>query len=71
MGGGKQREGKEKCDNGRGGSPTGRRMREEKAFALIIRATIDGGGEERAGLYFIQAETLNTFLSGTIARNGG
>lgn len=54
-----------------GGSPTGRGMKKEKAFALITRVIIGGDGEERAGLYFIQAGTLNTFLSRTTARNGG
>lgn len=48
MGGGEQREGKERCDSGRGGSPTGRGIREDQVFALITRATIDGVGEERA-----------------------
>lgn len=49
MGGGEQREGKERCGNGRGGSPTGRGMREEKAFALITRTTIDGVGRKGQG----------------------
>lgn len=56
MGGGEQREGKERCGNGRGGSPTGKGMREEKAFALITRATIDGVGEERAGWDYISSK---------------
>lgn len=35
------------CDNGRRRNPTERGMREEKAFTLIIRATVDGCKEER------------------------
>ena len=46
-------------------------MKEEKAFALITRATVDGGGEERMALYSFQAGSLNTFFSRTIIRNGG
>lgn len=42
-----------------------------KRKPLITRATIDGGGEEKVCLYSLQAGTLNTFFSRTIARNGG
>lgn len=56
MGGGEQREGKERCGNGRRGIPIGRGMREEEDFALITRATIDGGGEEREGRVYISSK---------------
>lgn len=51
------------------GNPTEKGMREKKAFALITKATIDGGKEERVGLYSSQTGTVNAFLSRTIARN--
>lgn len=54
-----------------GGTPVEENEGMEKAFALITRATVDGGGEERAGLYSFQAGTLNTFFWRPIARNGG
>ena len=46
-------------------------MKEKKAFALITRTIIGGGGEERVALYSFQDGSLNTFLSRTITRNAG
>lgn len=54
-----------------GREPPGRGMKGKKAFALMARTVLAGGGEERVALYSFQTGSLNTFLSRTITRNAG